>query len=834
MSNCEQCGHELIVGEVYCMNCGTPAPSGPEKKEPTKKPKRKMKKGLLIGLITGIALLLAATAVVLFVVIIPNSQYNKALELGSQYEYEEAAEIFTKLGDYKDSQIYREKYENEYKYEQAAVLLKAGDFENALIAFDNLGTFKESEEFFVECENEIKYSEAFQLFQQEMYGQALMLFEELGVFRDSKEKIGVCKTGVQYQNASAAYDMQNYVLAKSTFEQLGDFKDSSQQVVKLEPMLNLHENAQAMAYGLGLYFDEIEELKALSENEQTKSIVEPLYYKSLYLEARVSLWNYDIDNALKYFGRLPEGYEQAGALLGITYAYKEGDFEKFVSLVEVYSKLEYQDLAVTNLWLGLIQGGDGTDEASLNNYVEAYNASRQLRSVAGIALPPLEDTSSYIFKEGILYGSEFENLVSMCGQSADGKVLVVYQEDEDEYNICTNLMDWLPAELVPQSLDEVEYIVVAEFWDSFTGIYDCGTVGIRHFARVKVVRCPSGKTVKTIGEIKGTKPPSSFTYSGNPPLEKHGSDVSKEEVRELLISAVGKYIEVKSYEDFDYVLCDDGIVIIKYKGTSKTPVVPDAIDGVLVKEFIGTTFDGHEDITGITLPSGLTNIPIRLFEGFTELEEITLPDGVVRIGFGAFSGSTSLSSVYLPEGLRTIEASAFEGCTALKDAMIPGSVFYIGGSAFKDCTGLSKIMLSENIKIIWNECFGGCVSLESINLTDKIQAIDEGAFRGSGLVSITLPDSVECIGEEAFAQTQISEFDFPPNLKYIGENAFMECSNLKELRFPETVLWIDPETMFDEWTTLYVKEFSCAYSVLTDSESENFKVNEIIVQDNGS
>lgn len=828
MSNCKQCGHELIVGEAYCTNCGTLAPSGSERKEPTKKRKRKMKKGLLIGLITGAALLLLAAVVVLFVVIIPNSQYKKALELGSQYEYEEAVRAFEKLGDYKDSQMYRQKYEKEYNYEQAVVLFEDEDFENASIAFADLGSFKEAEEFLFECEDEIKYSEASQLFQQEMYGQALMLFEELGAFRDSKENVRVCKKGVRYQNAVAAYDMQNYVLAKSIFEQLGDFKDSSEQAGMLEPMLILYEYAQEMANGTRILPDKIEELKALYENEQTKSIGEPLYYKSLYLEALWGLRKGYTDSALESLGKLPEDYEQTGELLDITYAYEEGDFEKFVSLGEAYSELEYHDLSLTSLWLLSMRNNYGTDkEASLNNCVEAYGASRQLISVIGMSF---EDPPADVFKEGILYRGELENLVSMCGQSADGKVLLVYEEDEDRYNICTYLMDRLPAELVPQSLDEVEYIVVAEFWDSVTDIYDSGTIGIRHFARVRVVRCPSGKTVKTIGTIKGTKPPSSFTYSGGAPLEKHGTDVSKEEVRELFVSAVEKYIEVKSYEDFDYVLTDDWITIIKYKGNSKTPVMPDAIDGVLVKSITKTAFKGHEDMTSITLSSGLTGIPCGLFRGFTELEEITLPGSVVRIGSGAFSGCTSLSSVCLTEGLRSIESSAFYGCTDLTNIMIPGSVIYLGSSAFKDCTSLNEIILSDHTKKIYKECFSGCVSLKHINLTDKIQSIREGAFRGSGLVSITLPDSVEYIGEEAFAQTQISEFDFPPNLKYIGENAFMECRNLKELRFPETVLWIDPDTMFDEWITLYVKEFSCAYSVLTDSESENFEVNKITVE----
>ena len=838
MSYCEHCGQKLLEGEAFCPSCGTPVPAGqlkkvsvekPKKKKPTKKPKKKMKKGVLIGILSGCALLLAAAAVIAFVVIIPSVQYNKALELGRLHDYKEAAEMFAKLGDYKDSQKYKQKYENEYNYRQASGLFKEGDFAGASAIYVQLGSFKDADELYVECEKHIQYDKACLLLGQENYSEALPIFEELGEFLESEENLETCQLGIKYLNASAAYEMQNFALAHSIFEQLGKFKDSAQKADMLTPLMDIHETAQGIADGIeSLSSASLSDLKVMSVNERIKNIAEPLYLRGLYLSAIEYLKDGNVEAAAEKLRLLPEGFEQSEELLAICNAYLRENFDEFISLTQDYSQLKTQDLTTRSIWGFAIDNKYASSEASLSRLLNAYSASRQLRNLAGLTLPTLENFSSYIFEDGISFPGELDSLIEMCGQKADGKVLFVYQQDEDSFNICTYLMEWLPQELVPKNADEVEYIVVAEFWDSITGFYDSGTIGIQEKASVKVLRCPSGKKVKTIGTVKGGKPPSSFTYSGLPPHEKRGSALDENKVRELMVKAAAKYFDINTEGDYDYVEYGGDVVIVKYNGSSKTPVVPGEINGMPVRTIKGIAFYDNKDITGITLPDGLTGIPPSLFSGFERLESITLPKGAVRIGAYAFEGCTSLKTVNMNNNLRIVESYAFEGCTALSNISLPDSVVYLGSKSFMDCTSLSEIRLSENIQLIYSDTFNGCTGLKNINLPEKIRAIREGAFSGSGLESITLPGSLEYIGEESFANTNITEFEFSPNLKYIDENAFMGCKNLKELHFPKTVSWINPDTVFDEWMTLYVKDFSCAYSILSDAENDCFTDNIVI------
>ncbi len=840
MSYCKNCGQKLLEGEAFCPSCGTPVSSEQPKEEiikkrikkkPVKKPKKKMKKGVLIGILSGCALLLAAAAVITFLVIIPSVQYDKALELGRQHEYKQAADIFEKLGDYKDSPKYMQKYTNEYNYEQASKLFDEGDFASASVMFTALGSFKDSDKLLVECEKHLKYNEASLLMEQENYAEALLLFYELDDFLESKDNLKTCQLGVEYQNASAAFGMQNYNLAQSMFSQLGSFKDSAQKADMLLPLLDFHETAQGIADGISSTSSiTLSDLKVLSENEQTKSIAEPLYCKGLYLAAFEYLKDGSVSFAAGTLALLPEGYEQAGELLAICNAYLNEDFDELVRLTENYSHQETQDLTTYYICELAMDNKKATDKASLSSFLNAYSASRQLRNIGGMGFRSCEHIPSYLFEDGISFSGKLDELIEMCGNNADGKVLFAYQGEGDSYNICTRLMDWLPQELVPQNVDEVEYIVVAEFWDSITGFYDSGTVGIQEKASVKIKKCPSGKTVKTIGTVKGGKPPSSFTYSGTAPFEKRGSALDEDKVRELMVDAAARYVDEKTSGDYDYVVDNGEVAIVKYNGSSKTPAVPGEIDGMPVRAIKSIAFKDNKDITGISLPDSLTGLPSSMFSGFEKLESIKLPNDTVRIGAYAFEGCTSLKTVILNDGLRSIEAYAFKDCIALSNINIPDSVIHLGRASFIGCTSLCEVRLSENIQLIYSDTFNGCIGLKNINLPGKIRAIRSSAFNGSGLESITLPDSVEYIGEESFSNTKISEFVFSPNLKYIDENAFSGCVNLKELHLPKTVLWINPDTVFDDWMMLYVKQYSCAYSILTGAEYDYFTDNVIVVE----
>ncbi len=124
-----------------------------------------MKKKLTIILIVAAEVLIAAAIALYFCVIQPAGVYQTAVEKMEAEDYEEAAELFHELGEYKDSdaleKLCEELMAKEALYQQALKRLKANDLPEAMELFAELGDYKDSPQYlsrfaFV-CTNEIHY-----------------------------------------------------------------------------------------------------------------------------------------------------------------------------------------------------------------------------------------------------------------------------------------------------------------------------------------------------------------------------------------------------------------------------------------------------------------------------------------------------------------------------------------------------------------------------------------------------------------------------------------------------------------------------------------------------
>lgn len=94
-----------------------------------------MRKQLVYGiLLASMALSLTAC---------DGSNYKKATELYNNGQYAEAAEIFTKLGDYEDSAD----MVLACQYGEAKALYEAGDYEGALEKFEGIREYEDSAEY---------------------------------------------------------------------------------------------------------------------------------------------------------------------------------------------------------------------------------------------------------------------------------------------------------------------------------------------------------------------------------------------------------------------------------------------------------------------------------------------------------------------------------------------------------------------------------------------------------------------------------------------------------------------------------------------------------------
>ena len=106
------------------------------------------------------------------------------------------------------------------------------------------------------------------------------------------------------------------------------------------------------------------------------------------------------------------------------------------------------------------------------------------------------------------------------------------------------------------------------------------------------------------------------------------------------------------------------------------------------------TFYGCENLTNLSLPTGMKQIPAKFCYGCKNLESIRIPYGVERINFGAFEGCKKLTQVELPSTLKEIGSCAFRG-TAIARIELPSGLQRIYTDAFADCEGLAFPHLPE-------------------------------------------------------------------------------------------------------------------------------------------
>ena len=162
--------------------------------------------------------------------------------------------------------------------------------------------------------------------------------------------------------------------------------------------------------------------------------------------------------------------------------------------------------------------------------------------------------------------------------------------------------------------------------------------------------------------------------SGNPAVE----DAAKDAANEQLF-------------DFEFILNNTAVIVIRYKGTAADVTIPSCYKGKPVTVIDHTAFYNNSAVTSVTIPDSVTAIPDYAFGFCSQLTNISIPNSVTFIGFSAFNSCTSLKSITLPSSLSTIQSYAFYNCGNLKTIRIPVSVTSIGNYAFDVCPSLMTV-----------------------------------------------------------------------------------------------------------------------------------------------
>ena len=162
--------------------------------------------------------------------------------------------------------------------------------------------------------------------------------------------------------------------------------------------------------------------------------------------------------------------------------------------------------------------------------------------------------------------------------------------------------------------------------------------------------------------------------SGNPAVE----DAAKDAANEQLF-------------DFEFILNNTAVVVIRYKGTAADVTIPSRYKGKPVTVIDPVAFYNNSAVTSVTIPDSVTAIPDYAFGFCSQLTNISIPNSVTFIGFSAFNSCTSLKSITLPSSLSTIQSYAFYNCENLETIRIPVSVTSIGNCAFDVCPSLMTV-----------------------------------------------------------------------------------------------------------------------------------------------
>lgn len=241
--------------------------------------------------------------------------------------------------------------------------------------------------------------------------------------------------------------------------------------------------------------------------------------------------------------------------------------------------------------------------------------------------------------------------------------------------------------------------------------------------------------------------------------------------------------------------------ITAYYGDETYLIVPEKINGRIVKGVASSAFEDNFRIKSVILPDSATKINSEAFKGCTSLSFVA-GNGVTEISTSAFEYS-SIESFSFPE-LKTIGYKAFSECSQLAETSMPKvekigdysfqktpelseiiseSVQDIGASAFTE-SGVQSVSFT-NVTTVGLNAFSDCENLVSASMP-QLTELSLGVFKNcTGLKTVDMPLLTQ-IGANSFRNTGLESY-FGRYVETIGNYAFAESSCLAKVILPSTI-----------------------------------------------
>lgn len=295
----------------------------------------------------------------------------------------------------------------------------------------------------------------------------------------------------------------------------------------------------------------------------------------------------------------------------------------------------------------------------------------------------------------------------------------------------------------------------------------------------------------------------------------------------------------------------------KYPGQTaiKTLIIKNDGEGTALDN--SSAFAAHiVSLENVTLPEGMTTIPIGAFKQCFSLKKVVLPSSIETIGDNAFDSDVNLDidftkltnltsigsrafsiinanggndaeggydtkykdeikdggikNIILPESVKTIGRSAFFGQRNVKKIVIPKSVTSIQGQAFQMIPALEELEIYASLDMVsgsgFNEVFWSNTRNDS-TITGKLKKVILGEdysaigkigsalFYGLDFDEIDIQmNNIQNLGSSMFMKNKkLKSFTVPKTVKVINQAVFYETTALKDITIPKNVQTMDIE-----------------------------------------
>jgi hypothetical protein len=158
---------------------------------------------------------------------------------------------------------------------------------------------------------------------------------------------------------------------------------------------------------------------------------------------------------------------------------------------------------------------------------------------------------------------------------------------------------------------------------------------------------------------------------------------------------------------------------------------------------------------------------------------------VLAIGINAFRNNLAIKKVNIPEGIKVLDDFSFSGCTSLETVSLPNSLMRLGYEAFRECYSLTEIVIPYNVGKIGDYCFYKCHNLANIVVLSSVPlSIEFAAFSEChAMETFILPETTTHVGPYAFNNCiNLGSFVLPRNIQQIGLSAFYNCASLSTVK----------------------------------------------------